>query len=75
VHVLPALGGVHLADLSPQKVQGFLDGMGARRITEQVRAILVTALHQAERLGMVTINAAKRTEAPLVSRRSQGHGA
>ena len=64
VHIAPALGAISLADLSPRKVQGFLDGMGARAITEKVRKFLVTALSDAERLGMVTVNAAGRTRAP-----------
>lgn len=63
-HIIPALGSVKLADLSPRKVQAFLDGMGPRRVTELVRLVLVSALGDAERLGAVAVNVAKRTEAP-----------
>lgn len=63
-HIIPALGSAKLADLSPRKVQAFLDGMGARRVTELARLVLVSALGDAERLGAVAVNVAKRTEAP-----------
>ena len=66
-HVRPALGDVPLADLSPRKVQAFYSSMGAKRVTQQVRAFLVVALKQAEELGMVATNAAKRAKAPYLA--------
>lgn len=64
VHVLPALGAVKLADLSPRRVQGWLDAMGARQRTEDARALLGTILKDAERLGYVEGNVVARTRAP-----------
>ena len=64
VHIKPALGSARLSELSPRKVQGFLDSMGSRARTEDCRKLLVVVLKDAERLGYVSLNAASRTRAP-----------
>lgn len=64
VHVLPALGAVRLSDLSPRRVQAWLDSMGASQRTDDCRTVLTTALNDAVKLGLVAVNAAARTEAP-----------
>ena len=72
LHITPVLGTVPLCDLSPRRVQVFLDGMGGRRITERTRSLLCSALKDAERLGMVEINAAARTRTPYHDKRKRG---
>ncbi len=63
-HVLPVLGGMRLADVSPRHVQGLLDRLGPCRRTEQVRTVLRVMLARAVDLGQVAANAADRSEAP-----------
>jgi len=63
-HIVPALGSTLLQELTPRQVQAWVDGMGPRRVTEYARAVLVGALAEAQRLGLVPDNAAARTEAP-----------
>jgi len=64
LHILPALGTVKLADLSPRKVQKWLDGREASERTKDVRRLLVSVLKDAEKLGLVATNAAARADAP-----------
>jgi len=64
LHIVPVLGDIRLQDLAPRKIQRWLDGMGPRRITEYARTVLVDALGEAQRLGLVADNAAARTEVP-----------
>lgn len=64
VHIAPTLGNVRLADLSPRRVQAWLDGMGPRQRTEDARALLGTILRDAQRLGYVESNVVDRTRAP-----------
>ena len=67
-YVVPAIGKVKLAKLSPLQVQEMLTGMERRGLSaatrRQTRAILRQALSQAERFELVRRNAAAQTEAP-----------
>jgi integrase len=71
-HMIPALGKVPLAKLSPQDVQAMLNkkragGLSARRV-QYIRACLRTALNRALRWGLVTRNAAALTISPKMER-------
>ena len=68
VHLLPSLGRVRLAELTPQHVQRLLNeksaiGLSPRRVN-YIRAILRRALNQALRWGMVGRNVATLVEPP-----------
>lgn len=68
--LVPSIGRIRLAALQPQQVAGMLaqlqrDGLAPRTV-HHARAVLRTALSDAERLGVVTRNVAKLTEAPRV---------
>jgi integrase len=73
VHLAPGLGHLHLARLTPQQVQAFLNAKSrehlAPRTVAYIRAVLRQALNQAERWGLVTRNAARLAEPPRVPRR------
>jgi len=73
VHLVPGLGHLPLARMTPQQVQRYLnarsaDGLSPRTVAI-IRAVLRQALGQAERWGMVTRNVAKLAEPPRVPRR------
>lgn len=67
-YIVPSIGSVKLAKLSPLDVQGLLTGLENRNLSaatrRQVRAILRRALTHAERFELVHRNAAALTEAP-----------
>jgi len=73
LHLVPGLGQVSLARVTPQQVQAFLNAKSAAgcspRSVAMYRAVLRQALGQAERWGLVTRNVAKLTDAPRVPRR------
>jgi len=69
-HIIPSLGRLQLARLSPQHVQRFLNdlsasGLAARTVV-QIRAILRRALGQAVKFGLVRWNAAQLVDPPRV---------
>ena len=67
-HIAPALGHITLATLTPQDVQKFLNGCTKAKLSprtvQQIRAILRTALAQAERWGYVERNVAALADPP-----------
>lgn len=67
-YVVPAIGNLKLAKLSPLHVQEMLTAMERRGLSaatrRQTRAILRRALNHAERFELVHRNAAAQTEAP-----------
>ena len=70
LHVLPALGSVKLARLTPQRVEALLSeklasGLSARTVWH-IRAVLRAALGDAVRVGEVTRNAAGLARPPRV---------
>src|SRR5215212_8161417 len=77
VHITPALGGVRLEQLTPQRVQAFLndklnavtpDGRRrhAPRTVQYIRSVLRRALGQALKWGMVSRNVATLIDPPRV---------
>jgi integrase len=71
-HLIPGLGRIALAKLTPAEVQAFLNrksasGLSPRRV-QYIHAVLRRALVTAERWGMVTRNVAKLVEPPRVPR-------
>lgn len=70
VHIKPALGGVPLAKLTPQRLQAFFNAkLGAGlspRSVHHLRAILCAALADALKWGLVARNAASLVEPPRV---------
>lgn len=70
-HIAPSLGRIPLERLTPADVRQLLNAKGATlapRTVHHLRAVLRTALHQAERDGLVTRNAAALAESPRVER-------
>jgi integrase len=71
-HVLPTLGSIPLERLSPADVRQVMNAKLANglspRTVHHFRAVLRNALHQAERDGLVTRNAAALAEPPRVQR-------
>jgi integrase len=72
LHLLPELGRVPLAKLSPQHVQSFLNrkraaGLSARTV-QYLHAVLRRALGQAERWGLVARNVARLVVPPTAER-------
>jgi integrase len=72
-HLVPGLGHVGLARLTPPQVQAFLnaknrDGCSPRTVA-YIRAVLRQALGQAERWGLISRNVAKLADPPRVPRR------
>jgi integrase len=70
LHLIPGLGHLRLAKLSPADVQGLLNmkltsGLSPRRV-EYIHAVLRKALGTAERWGIVSRNVAKLVDAPRV---------
>lgn len=71
-HLIPGLGKVRVARLSPAQVEHLLnkkieEGLSARTV-DYIRAILRRALQRAERRGMVGRNVAKLVESPRQER-------
>jgi integrase len=68
LHVIPVIGAVPLAKLTPQQVQTLLSGMErSPRTIVYVRAVLRRALSYAVRWGHVARNVAAMTDAPHVT--------
>jgi integrase len=70
-HIAPSLGRIPLERLSPADVRQLLNAKGATlapRTVHHIRAVLRTALHQAERDGLIQRNAAALTESPRIER-------
>ena len=71
-HIAPELGGVTLAKLTPGDVQRLLNGRQAAglspRTVQYLRAVLRTALAQAETWGYVERNAAALVKGPRMAR-------
>jgi integrase len=68
MHIVPALGKIPLAKLSPQRVQIFLNellasGLSGRSV-QHIRTVLRTALNQALKWNIIVRNAAALTEPP-----------
>jgi integrase len=71
-HLVPGLGHIALAKLTPADVQGFLNrkqasGLSARRV-QYIHAVLRNALKTAERWGMVSRNVATLVDTPRITR-------
>ena len=72
-HLVPELGHIALAKLTPAEVQAFLNrkqasGLSARRV-QYIHAVLRRALVTAERWGLVSRNVARLVDPPRVRRR------
>ncbi|MDP9224647.1 MAG: site-specific integrase [Actinomycetota bacterium] len=70
VHLIPGLGHIAIAKLTPAEVQAFLNrklasGLSPRRV-QYIHAVLRRALRTAERWGMVSRNVAKLVDPPRV---------
>lgn len=72
VHVVPALGRVRLAKLTPENVDRFLSAKAAaglsRTYVARLRTLLADALRHAERRGLVNRNAAALSVMPRTKR-------
>lgn len=71
-HIVPELGRISVAKLSPQQIQGFLNskkesGLSARTV-QYLHAILRSALAQAELWGLVPRNVARLVTPPRVTK-------
>ena len=71
LHLIPGLGRIALAKLSPDEVQAFLNaklasGLSPRRV-QYLHAVLRRALVTAERWGMASRNVAKLVDSPRVA--------
>jgi integrase len=70
-HILPALGNVVLSRLTPDQVEAFLNQMSASGLAphtvQRARAVLRTALSQAERRGYVPRNVAALVDGPRIA--------
>lgn len=68
IHLVPALGRTKLAKLTPMDVQGFLrsklDAGYSASTVRALRKLLVQAIGQAERWGLVSRNVAALTDGP-----------
>ena len=72
-HLVPGLGHIALAKLTPAEVQAFLNrkqasGLSPRRV-QYIHAVLRRALVTAERWGLVSRNVARLVDPPRVRRR------
>ena len=72
-HLVPELGNIALAKLTPAEVQAFLNrkqasGLSPRRV-QYIHAVLRRALVTAERWGLVSRNVARLVDPPRVRRR------
>lgn len=72
VHIVPAVGPLQLAELTPQHVQDLMTRMRdkgrSERTIQYMRAVLRRALGRALRWGMVARNVAELTDPPRVRR-------
>lgn len=72
-HIIPELGHVRLGDLAPQDVQAFLNGRTKAKLSprtvQYLRAILRSALTQAQAWGYVERNAAALARPPRMEKR------
>ena len=73
LHVLPTLGRIKLARLTPAEVQALLtskqaEGYSASTV-RRIRAVLVQAIKQAERWGLAHRNVAALTDGPRMAKR------
>lgn len=72
LHIVPALGGIRLAQLNAADVQRLINSMcesgSSARTVQFTRAVLRAALHQAERWQLVRRNVAALTDPPRVER-------
>jgi integrase len=70
LHLVPEIGDTRLVKLSPQQVQGVLQKSGEKGLSHQtvahIRAVLRTALAQAQRWELVSRNVAALAGAPRV---------
>lgn len=70
VHIIPAVGGVTLADLTPRHIQAMMTAMQKEdpapspRTVSYARTVLRIALQDALNLGMIQSNPVDRTKAP-----------
>ncbi len=72
IHILPEIGSIALAKLTPSDVNGLLSrklaaGLSPRRV-QLIRVVLSMALKQAERWGMLPRNVAALVASPRVER-------
>ena len=78
VHVIPAVGAVPLADLTPRHVQGMIAGMRdeepapSPRTIAYARTVLRIALQDAVDLGLLPSNPVDRTNAPKQEPKQRG---
>jgi integrase len=72
IYIAPAIGQQQLDKLTPQHVQGMINGLSARGLApgtvRGARAVLARALGQALKWGLVVRNVAMLTDAPRVGR-------
>jgi integrase len=73
LHILPTLGRTRMRRLTPAAVQGLLASKQTAGYSpstvRRIRAVLVQAIRQAERWGLVARNVAALTEGPRMTRR------
>lgn len=72
-YIVPELGRLKLAEVTPQRVQAFLNGLAARGLgtesVRHVRAVLRVALGRAVREGLIGQNAARLVDTPRQARK------
>ena len=73
LHIVPLLGRLRVAALTPQRVQSFINeltasGLGPRSVAH-CRAVLRTALEQAQREGAIGLNGARHVTIPRQKRK------
>jgi integrase len=72
IHIIPELGRIQIAKLSPQQVQAFMNGRLSKglspRTVQYLRAVLRRALGQALKWGLVARNVATLVDSPRVER-------
>jgi integrase len=70
-HIVPALGKIPLAKLTPQHVQAFLNEEREKGLAgwtlRQIRSIMRAALHVGARYGLVSRNVVQYTDAPTLT--------
>jgi integrase len=73
LHIVPKLGGLQLAKLQPQHLQGLLDEKTKAGLSPQtvanIRTVLRSALAQAQKWGLVARNVGALVDAPRISRK------
>lgn len=67
-HIVPAIGKLKLNEVTPQRVQVFLNKLSAKGLgpptVQKVRAVLRSALTRAQKEGLIAQNAAKLVDTP-----------